>query len=188
MSYNYIKQKAQKKAEKYGRNATTEDIENVQENLGKMNKGRIAKIWDKVVTLWEAFKSPKTPKTLKVIIIGGLIYLVSPYDIIPDFFPGGFIDDASVIAVIFRQFLRLTTAVIVSGATAKLYHLHVREIQKELLKKELKYAIIKSIRQGEEKYYVNMGLYDSCDNEEFEEIFEATELDNEIQEGMKIYA
>jgi uncharacterized membrane protein YkvA (DUF1232 family) len=33
-----------------------------------------------------------------VLIVGVLIYLVSPIDVIPDFLPGGLVDDAAVIA------------------------------------------------------------------------------------------
>ncbi|MCQ2230548.1 MAG: DUF1232 domain-containing protein [Paludibacteraceae bacterium] len=34
----------------------------------------------------------------KMIIIGALGYLISPLDVIPDLLPGGFVDDAGVIA------------------------------------------------------------------------------------------
>lgn len=36
--------------------------------------------------------------TTLLLIIGVIIYVVSPIDIIPDFIPGGFIDDAAVVA------------------------------------------------------------------------------------------
>jgi uncharacterized membrane protein YkvA (DUF1232 family) len=35
-----------------------------------------------------------------VLIVGALIYLVSPIDVIPDFLPGGLVDDAAVIAFV----------------------------------------------------------------------------------------
>jgi uncharacterized membrane protein YkvA (DUF1232 family) len=38
-----------------------------------------------------------------VTVIAGLIYLVNPVDIIPDFLPGGFIDDAAVIGYILSR-------------------------------------------------------------------------------------
>lgn len=37
-----------------------------------------------------------------VTIVGGLIYLVSPVDLIPDILPGGFVDDAVVLGWIIR--------------------------------------------------------------------------------------
>lgn len=36
-------------------------------------------------------------------LIGGFIYLVSPIDLIPDFLPGGFIDDAAVFLFVFKK-------------------------------------------------------------------------------------
>ncbi len=38
-----------------------------------------------------------------ILIIGGLIYLVSPIDLVPDFLPGGFLDDAAVLAYVFKK-------------------------------------------------------------------------------------
>ena len=108
MSYDFDEHEAQKMAEKYGRNASEADVENVQKNMDKMNRGPLAKIWDKVVTLWEAFKSPDTPASLKALIIGGLIYMVSPIDLIPDVIPVlGLTDDAGIIGLVFNQFMKL---------------------------------------------------------------------------------
>lgn len=43
-----------------------------------------------------------------IIVLVGLLYLVNPMDLIPDFIFGGFLDDAAVIAYIFK---RLTTEI-----------------------------------------------------------------------------
>jgi uncharacterized membrane protein YkvA (DUF1232 family) len=51
-----------------------------------------------VVAMWFAMKDPATPVWAKAAIAGALIYFVSPVDAIPDFLPGGFLDDAGVIA------------------------------------------------------------------------------------------
>ena len=48
-------QKAQKMAEKMGKNASKEDIDNVAENLDSMNKGPLAEVWDKIQAMWNAF-------------------------------------------------------------------------------------------------------------------------------------
>ena len=56
MSYDYDEDEAQEMAEKYGRNASEEDIENVQENMDKMNRGPLAKIWNKVTTIKASIK------------------------------------------------------------------------------------------------------------------------------------
>ena len=37
------------------------------------------------------------------LVVGGLIYVVSPLDLIPDFLPGGFIDDAAVVVWIVKS-------------------------------------------------------------------------------------
>lgn len=105
---DYEAQKAQGMAEKYGKNASAEDVENVRANIGKMNRGPLAKIWDKVTTLWNAFNSPETPKKTKALIIGGLIYMISPIDLIPDVIPIlGLTDDATVLVMIYNQYIQL---------------------------------------------------------------------------------
>lgn len=47
--------------------------------------------------LWFAFQSDKTPLWAKSIILTALVYLVTPFDAIPDLIPGGFTDDMAVI-------------------------------------------------------------------------------------------
>lgn len=42
-------------------------------------------------------------KTSMIAIIAGLLYLVNPIDLIPDFLIGGFIDDAAVFAYIIKM-------------------------------------------------------------------------------------
>lgn len=92
------KKKAIGKAEEMGQKSTPESVEQVEKGLGKMKKGPIAAIWDKVLMLWNAFRSPSTPKTLKCSLIGCLIYLVTPIDLIPDVLVGfGLLDDAAVV-------------------------------------------------------------------------------------------
>lgn len=39
-----------------------------------------------------------------LVIVAVLIYMVSPFDIIPDFLPGGFIDDISIVAWAVKRF------------------------------------------------------------------------------------
>lgn len=69
------------------------------DKLKRMNRGPIAKIWDKVVALWEYIKDPNAPLGGKAIAIAALVYLISPLDAVPDFIPGGLLDDAGVITV-----------------------------------------------------------------------------------------
>jgi uncharacterized membrane protein YkvA (DUF1232 family) len=47
-----------------------------------------------VITLWRAFWHPATPFYLKAIMVGVVVYVISPVDLMPDFLVGlGWIDD-----------------------------------------------------------------------------------------------
>jgi len=48
--------------------------------------------------LYYLWLKPTTPVWAKTIIAAALIYLVCPVDAIPDIIPGGFVDDAGVLA------------------------------------------------------------------------------------------
>ncbi|NLC44183.1 MAG: DUF1232 domain-containing protein [Clostridiales bacterium] len=48
--------------------------------------------------LWDALIDPQVPWKAKSIVISSLAYAISPVDAIPDFLPGGFADDAIVLA------------------------------------------------------------------------------------------
>ena len=54
--------------------------------------------------LYYVYKSPTTPKRAKLIIVGALVYFLSPIDSIPDLLgPLGFTDDLAVIALVYAQ-------------------------------------------------------------------------------------
>lgn len=44
-----------------------------------------------------ALQDPAVPLAKKAAIGGALLYFLSPFDLIPDFLPGGYADDAAVI-------------------------------------------------------------------------------------------
>jgi uncharacterized membrane protein YkvA (DUF1232 family) len=74
------------------------------------NKTSLGNIWRKLSLLFQLLKSWVTgeyreiPYRTLLMTIVGLLYFVSPIDIIPDFLFGfGFIDDAAVLAIIFSQ-------------------------------------------------------------------------------------
>ncbi len=91
---------ANKMYEEFTKNAKPEDQEKIAESLDSVNKGALAKIWDKVKQLWAIVKNPKIPFVEKVPAIGALLYAVSPLDVIPDAIPGiGFVDDAFVVTL-----------------------------------------------------------------------------------------
>lgn len=110
-NFDKIKSAAIKMAQKLGEKFTSADnkidekqVQQIDDNLDKMNKGPLAKIWDKVMALYSLLKSPDTPFAKKAVIFGGLLYLVMPFDVLPDFiFPLGLMDDVAVITFIFLQ-------------------------------------------------------------------------------------
>jgi uncharacterized membrane protein YkvA (DUF1232 family) len=76
----------------------------------KKKKGPIGEIMDQVQLLFSMFKDSingnykDIPKGSIIMIIIGLVYFVSPVDIIPDFIvAGGFLDDATILGFIIRQ-------------------------------------------------------------------------------------
>ena len=52
----------------------------------------------KLGVLWRAFLHPATPFYLKAIMVGVVVYLISPIDLVPDFFAViGWVDDILLI-------------------------------------------------------------------------------------------
>jgi uncharacterized membrane protein YkvA (DUF1232 family) len=61
---------------------------------------------------WKALLSPRTPPSAKVLVALGLIYGVSPLDLIPDLIPLlGQTDDIGVLIIVLLFFLRATRSV-----------------------------------------------------------------------------
>ncbi len=82
----------------YEGQASEKDLVVIGEKLPTMKRGRIEEIWEKVETLWAMIRDPKAAWTSKAMAIGALLYLVSPFDAIPDPIPVlGLSDDATVI-------------------------------------------------------------------------------------------
>ncbi len=68
---------------------------------------------EELVAAWYCWADPKTPKRVKAVLAGAMVYFVVPADMIPDFVAGlGFTDDATVLA----------TALGVAGAYVKRRH------------------------------------------------------------------
>ena len=56
------------------RNASEQDIDRIRKKLGGMNLGKIAEIWDKVISLWKFVQDPEAPWAGKAIAIGALVW------------------------------------------------------------------------------------------------------------------
>lgn len=129
---HYEKQ-ALKKASKLGNDSSEESLKEIDLKLSGMKKGRVAKIWDKVLYLWEKLKSPEVPARLKLTIAGALLYLILPADIIPDAIPCvGLIDDVSVILIVFNEVSKYLVPKIVEKAKTKIQESYYEKIDFKL--------------------------------------------------------
>lgn len=71
------------------------------------------------LVLFYAMLDPATPRKAKLIIIGALGYLILPLDLVPDFIPGGHLDDLGVITAAVWQVIKSITPDIKSKAARK---------------------------------------------------------------------
>ena len=76
-------------------------------------KGPLARVWDDLMTFirllrsWAGGTYRQAPWKSVALIIGAILYFVSPLDAIPDFIPIlGFADDAFIIAFVMRHVRR----------------------------------------------------------------------------------
>jgi len=63
--------------------------------LPKRGLGRIV---ETVVILWMLLRDDAVPRWAKVLIAATLAYLICPFDAVPDFLPGGYLDDIALLA------------------------------------------------------------------------------------------
>ncbi|MEM9925844.1 MAG: YkvA family protein [Cyanobacteria bacterium P01_D01_bin.50] len=84
------------------KSANPEDIQKIIEKLPAMNRGPIKEIWPKIQSLLQMTLDPKVAWGPKALAIGSLLYLISPFDAIPDIIPiAGLTDDAALIVSVF---------------------------------------------------------------------------------------
>lgn len=166
---------ALKKAEELGKNAGKKELAEVEQGLSFMEKGPVKKIWDKVLFLWNAYKKAEIPKSLKITIIGALLYLILPADLIPDVIPGvGLIDDCTVILLVFNEVSKYLVPKVVEKTKAKLqesYYLKIDHKLKEIFLQKLLNSIITLVINlagiaiyvvkpaGEYSPYIALGLF-----------------------------
>lgn len=138
-----FKKKAFNQSQELGSSSTEEDLQKIDSNLNKMKKGRITRIWDKVLFLWDKAKSPDVPLRLKITIVGALLYLILPADVIPDAIPGiGLIDDVTVILMVFTEVSKFLVPKAVEKAKTKLQESYYEKIDFKL--KEIFYFMLLS--------------------------------------------
>jgi uncharacterized membrane protein YkvA (DUF1232 family) len=87
----------------------------IKDALGKAinNKSDLDGVWTKMVLLFGVAKDyvngdyTEIPKRSIIAILGGIIYFLSPLDIVPDFVPLlGFMDDIFVLNLVYKQVLK----------------------------------------------------------------------------------
>ena len=142
----FEKEKALQKAEEFGEHATEKQISDVRTKIDKFIKGPMKKVGDKMKALWKFYLSPDTPKWMKAEIIGALIYVISPIDLIPDVIPFiGFIDDIFVIGAIFHSLVNAGVMLVEKEALPVILDFGEQEINTRLnnsLKTTIKNSII----------------------------------------------
>jgi uncharacterized membrane protein YkvA (DUF1232 family) len=70
--------------------------------------GILAEMWQEIQLAWRLFRDDQVPVYLKVIPVLGLVYVVSPVDLILDVVPVlGQMDDIAVIAFTIKTFVDL---------------------------------------------------------------------------------
>ncbi|NPV92065.1 MAG: DUF1232 domain-containing protein [Firmicutes bacterium] len=74
------------------------------------NQGLLSKVWNELTSLFRLIKAwvdgsyREIPKQTLALIVGGLLYFLSPVDLVPDFLAGlGLLDDAVILGWIIRN-------------------------------------------------------------------------------------
>ena len=104
-----MEEKLNNKFNSFKNGFTQEDAEKVMENMGKieqiMQNKTLQKFLDDVKLYFQMLgdvftgKYKKVPAGTVAAIVGTLLYVLSPVDLLPDFLPGGFVDDAGIIGL-----------------------------------------------------------------------------------------
>ncbi len=104
-----MQEKLNNKFDSFKNGFSQEDAEKVMENMGKieqlMKNEALRKYLEDVKIYFQMLgdvftgKYKKVPVGTVAAIIGTLLYVLSPIDFIPDFLPGGFVDDAGILAL-----------------------------------------------------------------------------------------
>lgn len=87
-------------------------LEKIQEGLKKasVNKGALSDVWQQLQLLFALAKDyfngsyTHISRGSIIAVIAGLLYFISPIDLIPDFIAGlGFIDDIYILTLVYKQ-------------------------------------------------------------------------------------
>ncbi len=74
------------------------------------NRNALEKIWQdlqalfRLIKTWRGGDYPQAPWQTMIFAIAGVIYFVNPFDLVPDFLPGGgYLDDATVVGFVVKS-------------------------------------------------------------------------------------
>lgn len=80
--------------------ASPDDVDKINRRLGSMNRGSLKKVWGEVILLWGAARDKNAPWYTKAVAIAALLYVIIPFDVLPDFIPYlGLSDDVVAVAM-----------------------------------------------------------------------------------------
>ena len=91
------------------RDKTEEKVDQAYEKLRRIKSGPVTKFFEDIMLMLDLLRSyingtyREIPLGSILAILGAVIYFLVPIDLIPDFIPGGYIDDAFVIGLALKQ-------------------------------------------------------------------------------------
>lgn len=152
-------------AEKLGADAKEGQIEQAEEKLPAMNRGPVALIWEKVQDLYQAFIGKDTPPAIRTLVIGGLLYLVLPFDVMPDAIPvAGLLDDVAVISFVWNKLAKLakvSAKAVAASLPAEMESRIVKGYEKAFAaaKRKLDQLLRKHRRKSLGNCAINLGIF-----------------------------
>lgn len=67
-------------------------------------KYNISSMWRQIREAYKMLRDPNTPRIYKALLIIVVVYILSPFDVIPDYVPfAGYLDDVGVFLLAIRQ-------------------------------------------------------------------------------------
>jgi uncharacterized membrane protein YkvA (DUF1232 family) len=86
-------------------------LDDLVQKVGRVlneQKTGLSRVLDKILVLMRLLKSytagryRQIPASRIILVVAALLYIVSPFDAVFDFLPGGYLDDAAIVAWLFN--------------------------------------------------------------------------------------